>query len=42
MLSLFINYRRRDYNMFENKLYELYKGDCLKVMDELIEQGGES
>ena len=25
--------------MFENKLYELYKGDCLEVMDELIEQG---
>ena len=25
--------------MFENKSYELYKGDCLEVMDELIEQG---
>lgn len=25
--------------MFENKLYELYKGDCLEVMDKLIEQG---
>ena len=25
--------------MFENKPYELYKGDCLGVMDKLIEQG---
>lgn len=25
--------------MFENKPYELYKGDCLGVMDSLIEQG---
>lgn len=25
--------------MFENKPYELYKGDCLEVMDKLIEQG---
>ena len=25
--------------MFENKSYELYKGDCLEIMDELIEQG---
>lgn len=24
--------------MFENKPYELYKGDCLEVMDKLIEQ----
>ena len=25
--------------MFENKPYELYLGDCLEVMDKLIEQG---
>ena len=25
--------------MFENKSYELYKGDCLEVMDELIKKG---
>lgn len=25
--------------MFENKSYELYKGDCLEVMDELINKG---
>lgn len=25
--------------MFENKDYELYLGDCLEVMDRLIEEG---
>lgn len=25
--------------MFENKSYELYKGDCLEVMDKLVKEG---
>ena len=42
MSSLFIECKKGEIDMFENKSYELYKGDCLEVMDELIEQGGES
>ena len=37
MSTLFIECKKGEIDMFENKSYELYKGDCLKVMDYLIE-----